>query len=305
MTASIGYASQMALSATSSFSSSSLWLEFVSESITAQRVFSDSPGIRGTRSYSQERVRTMPYKVSGTVNLLCDIHSMDTLLAYILGTGPTSSVYSLTDALPSFYLMIDRVAQVFTYGPCYVGKATFSASPQDAQLKCALEVEAETESVGSAGSFPSGMTVDTNRPFIYSDAAFNVLGSTSVSGFSWELTIDNNLLADRFVNELTRSQIPTTDRHVTVKMSTPWTSAQTSLYNIAAASFGAATAVFSNAEETISSTQSVLTFSTPYLMWPGKSPVVSKKGDEIKLEIDAKAAKTGSSLELSVTNAHG
>jgi hypothetical protein len=186
-----------------------------------------------------------------------------------------------------------------------VGKATFSASPQDAQLKCALEVEAETESVGSAGSFPSGMTVDTNRPFIYSDAAFNVLGSTSVSGFSWELTIDNNLLADRFVNELTRSQIPTTDRHVTVKMSTPWTSAQTSLYNIAAASFGAATAVFSNAEETISSTQSVLTFSTPYLMWPGKSPAVSKKGDEIKLEIDAKAEKTGSSLELSVTNAHG
>jgi hypothetical protein len=64
-------------------------------------------------------------------------------------------------------------------------------------------------------------------------------------------------------------------------------------------------AVFSNAEETISSTQSVLTFSTPYIMWPGKSPVVSKKGDEIKLEIDAKAAKTGSSLELSVTNAHG
>src|SRR5580700_315909 len=150
MTASIGYASQMALSATSSFSSSSMWLEFVSESITAQRAFTDSPGIRGTRSYSQERVRTMPYKVGGTLNLLCDIYSMDTLLAYILGTGPTSSVYTLTDTLPSFYLMIDRVAKVFTYGPCYVGKATFSASPQDAQLKCALEVEAETESVGSA-----------------------------------------------------------------------------------------------------------------------------------------------------------
>ena len=39
MTASIGFASQMALSATSTFSSSSLWLEFVSESITAQRAF--------------------------------------------------------------------------------------------------------------------------------------------------------------------------------------------------------------------------------------------------------------------------
>ncbi|HEV8000911.1 MAG TPA: phage tail tube protein [Planctomycetaceae bacterium] len=305
MTASIGFASQMALSATSSFSSSSLWLEFISESITAQRAFTDSSGIRGTRSYSQERVRTMPYKVGGTVNLLCDISSMDALLAYILGTGPTSSVYALTETLPSFYLMIDRVAKVFTYGPCYVSKATFTGSPSDPMLKCALTIEAETETVANAGTFPSGMAVDTKRPFIYADAAFTLNGSNTYSAFSWELTIDNNLLADRFVNELTRSQIPATDRHVTVKMTTAFTSTEMALYNIAAESFGAATAVFSNAEETISSTQSVLTFTTPYLMWPGKSPNVTKKGDEIHLEIDAMAKKTGSSLELSVTNAHG
>ena len=305
MTASIGFASQMALSSTSTFSSSSLWLEFVSESMTAQRAFADSPGIRGTRSYAQERVRTTPYKVGGTVNLLCDISSLDALLAYILGTGPTSSVYSLTETLPSFYLMIDRVAKVFTYGPCYISKATFTGSPSDPMLKCALSIEAETETVGAAGSFPTGMTVDAKRPFIYSDAAFTLNGSSTYSAFGWELTVDNNLLADRFVNELTRSQIPATDRHVTVKMQTAFTSVETALYNIAANAFGSATAVFSNAEETISSTQSVLTFTTPYLMWPGKSPNVTKKGDEIHLEIDAKAMKTGSSLELSVTNAHG
>jgi hypothetical protein len=305
MAPSIGFASQMALSATSSFSSSSKWIEFISESISAQRSFSDSPGTRGTRSYSQERVRTMPYKVGGNLTFLCDINSMDLWLSYILGTGPTSSVYSLTETLPSFYLMIDRVAKVFTYGPCYVSKATFSGSPGDAQLKCSLDIEVETESIGNSGSFPSGMTVDTNRPFIYSDAAFNVLGSDAVSAFSWELTIDNHLLADRFVNEQTRSQIPATDRTVTVKMSSQWTSAETSYYNIAAASFGSATAVFSNAEETINATESVLTFTTPYLMWPGKSPVVTKKQDEIKLEIDAQARKTSSTLELSVTNLHG
>ena len=304
-TPSIGFSSQMALSSTSSFSNSSLWLEFESESITAQRSFSDSPGIRGTRSYAEERTRTMPYKISGTVNLLCDVTMMDDLLAYILGSGPTSEVYSLTETLPSFYLMIDRVAKVFTYGPCYVGKATFSSSPGNAQLRCALEVEAETESVANAGSFPTGMTTDTKRPFIYSDVAFTLLGGTAYSGFSWELTIDNHLLVDRFVNELTRSQIPAVDRTVTVKMQTPWTSTETSLYNIAAASFGSATAVFTNAEETINSTVSTLTFSTPYLMWPGKNPVVTKKGDEIKLEIDGQARKTGSTLEFSVTNAHG
>jgi hypothetical protein len=305
MAPSMGSAAQMALDTTSSFSSSSKWIEFISESITAQRSFPQSSGIRGTRSYDQSRLRNAPYKVGGTVTTLCDINSLDVWLKYILGSGPSSSVYSLAETLPSFYLMIDRVAKVFTYGPGYVNKATFTASPQDPQLKLSMELEFETESVGNSGTFPTGMTTDTNRPFIYSDVVITFASST-YSAFGWELTIDNNLLADRFVNEVTRSQIPATDRHVTAKLTTPWTSTEAgALYTLVASGGGSATAVFSNAEETISSTQSVLTFTTPYLIWPAKSPNVGSKASEIHLELNAAAYKTGSSAELSITNAHG
>jgi hypothetical protein len=294
----------MAFDTTSSFSSSSLWLDFESESITAQRSFAFENSIRGTRSQPQERTRTAPYKVGGNVTFAADISTMDMWLKYILGSGPASSVYSLSESLTAFYLMIDRGAKVFTYGPCYVSKAKFSAAPGSPLLKVSIDVEAETESVGNSGTFPTGMAIDTHRPFIYSDCAFNY-NATSYSSFGFELTIDNHLLADRFVNEITRSQIPAVDRTVHCKLTTPWTSTETALYNIAAGSFAQLTATFSNAEETISSTESVLTFTMPWWQFPGVSPHVTGKAAETHLELSGQAMQTGTTKELTVTNAHG
>ncbi len=298
-TPSLGSAGQMALDTTSSFSSSSKWIEFNGESVAAQRTILDSTGIRGTRSRSQERTRSGPYRVSGAINMDCSTAMLDVWLSYILGSGPVSSVYSLAETLPSFYLLVDRGAKVFTYGPCYVSKATFSASPRRPRLTCTVEIEAETESVGDAGTFVSGQP-DAKRPFIYSDLALSLLGN-SYSAFGFDLTIDNHLLPDRFVNELTRSHIPAVDRSVTCKLTTPWTGTEApNLYNLAAGAFGAASAVFTNAEES----SSVLTFAMPYLQFPGKSPNITGKSSEIRLELDGTARRTGASPELTITNAH-
>ena len=127
MTIPVGFQSQVALSATSSFSSSSKWIQIQSESIKRQGTLVDADGIRGTRSHDSSRVRTPPYKVGGQMTVYCDINVLDVFLTYILGGTKSGSTYPLTDALSSFYLMIDRGTAVFTYGPCYVSKATFSA----------------------------------------------------------------------------------------------------------------------------------------------------------------------------------
>jgi hypothetical protein len=309
-TPSVGFQSQVALSATSAFSSSSSWIEIISESIARQGVLLDTNGIRGTRARDGSRVRTGPYKVGGQLACYVDKNVLDVFLTYILGGAASSQVFPLADSLPSFYLMIDRVAKVFVYGPCYVGKATFSAaagSSEKNQLKLTLDIEAETETVDAAGSFPAGMAVNTNRPYIFADSAggITVAGST-YSSFGFELAVDNHLLADRFVNELTRSQMPAVDRTVSCKLTTPFTSTEAGLYGTAVGSFGTASAVFTNAEEIINSTPSVLTFTMGGLFqFPAKSPVVSGKTNEIQLELDGTARKNGSTLELAITNAHG
>jgi hypothetical protein len=220
----------------------------------------------------------------------------------------------LADPLTSFYLMIDRSTAVFTYGPCYVSKATFSASAGSGDqnmLKLVMDIEAGTETVGSSGTFPTGMTTDTNRPFLFADAASGIeLGSTQIGAHKFDLTIDNHLLADRFVNELTRSQIPPVDRTVTCKMSTQYTSTEAAFYGVGPGSAGTASAVFTNAEETISSTVSTLTFSFPgVLQYPTISPTVQSKQTEINLDIEGTARTTTSGTtitrELTITNTHG
>jgi len=284
-----------------------MWIEFISESIARQGVILDTDGIRGTRSRDGSRVRTGPYKVGGQLSCYVDKNVLDVFLTYILGGAPTSEVYPLAETLPTFYLLINRVGNVFQYNNCYVNKATFSASASDPLLKMVLEIEAETETVNAAGTFPTGMTVNTSRPYIFADSSSGItVNGSTYSSFGFELVIDNKLLADRFVNELTRSQIPATDRLITCKLTTPFTSTEAGLYGVAVGSFGTASAVFTNTEETISSTVSTLTFSVPGLFqYPAKSPVVPGKASEIHLELDATARKSGTNAELTITNAHG
>jgi hypothetical protein len=300
-TASMGAQSQVALSSTASFSSASQAISVVSENVVRQGVILDADEIRGTRARSQERTRTGPYKVGGPVVLYPDVTILDSLLGYILGAGPTSSVYSLAETLPSFYLSIDRIANVFQYGPCYVGKAVFSASSSDPLLKLTLDIEAETETVNSSGSW-EGTAQSLKRPYVFSDSVGGItVASTVYSSFLFELTVDNMLLADRFQNSLTRTVIPATDRRIDLKLETAFTSVEASLYGVNVGAFGTASVVFTSAEES----NSVLTFTMGgALEYPQQSPNVPGKTSEIHLRIDGTARKSGSTSELTITNSH-
>jgi hypothetical protein len=289
----------MAIDSDATFDSSSLWISFLNESIAKQGVILDTDGIWGSRSHRQENFRTGPYKVGGGVNLIPTILTLDDLLLYVMGSGPASSVYSLTETLTPFWMQIDRVAKCMIYNNGFVNRATFSASVADPELKLGLELEFLTETVGAAGSFASGIGTDAHRSYIFSDCIFT-LGGTTYTSKSFELTVDNGLMTDRFVNEVSRSQIPATNRDISLKLMTPYTSTESALYNVALGSFGNFTAVFTSLEEA----SSVLTFTGACAVYPAKTPVIHAKRDEVMLEIDAKLVKTGSTFELAITNSH-
>ena len=248
--------------------------------------------------------------MGGELSCYVDKNVLDVFLTYILGGNAASQVYPLADALPSFYLMIDRVAKVFVYGPCYVGKATFSAaagSSEANQLKLTMEIEAENETEQNAGTFPAGIGAEhqpavslcrqRQRPFGRGD---------QLRSFGFELTVDNHLLVDRFVNELNALEISRRRPHGERELITPFTSTEAGLYGTAVGNFGTASAVFTNAEETINGTTSSLTFNMAGLFqYPAKSPIVRGPGQEIRLELDGIARKNGGTLELAITNTHG
>ena len=122
-----------------------------------------------------------------------------TLLPYICGAAESTNVFALADALPEFYLMIDRGAKVFTYAGCRISKATFTGTKGDL-LFLELDIEAETETIGNAGTFIP-LTNPQEKPFIMEDGVLTLQGETRVFE-KFSLTIENVLNTELFGNNL-------------------------------------------------------------------------------------------------------
>lgn len=294
---SLGYAMQFAVDSALPFDTSSIWMEVKSETISKQGQILETDGIRGTRSHIVERTRTGPYSVSGQVTLAVDRVTLDTLLPYILGGSESTNVFSVAETIGEFVMMIDRGAKVFTYAGCRIGRATFRGSSSAPVLELVLDIEAETETVGNSGTFPSGMTEITTKPYIFHEGVLT-LQSSAREFSSFELVIDNGLIADRWMNSLTRAEILASDRIVTLGTDHPYSTSNTDLYGQALAGAGA-TLVFTNAE----SSGDVLTFTMGAIQYPDKSPNVTAK-TETTLPLEGTCRKSGSTDEIEITNAH-
>lgn len=288
--ASMGHQSRLSMAATgTAIGSYTEAYEFRSEALRATREIVESKGIRGTRSEPIERTRDGIVRVSGTVNFHATPSMLDLALPRIMGAAESSDVFAVAETLPSFDVLIDRVAKRFVYGGCKVGRAVFRASAGGA-LEMDLDITGKTETV-SATAFPA-ITAPTDPPYIWSDAVCTIEG-TARTVTQWELTIDNQINA-RFSNSQTATDIHTQGRVVTVSLTVPYTSDEVDLYGINASGASAATFVLTNGNRS-------LTFSIGALMVADSSPVVSGPG-EILLQLSGTAKSSGSTKELEITN---
>jgi hypothetical protein len=265
---------------------------FANESIRKQASIIERDGLRGTRSRLADDTRQGTYRVAGTLLLEPTPADLAIWLPRILGGADISGAYALAETLPSFSLAIDRVANVFTYAGCKVNRATFNGS-KGGLVRLLLEIVGQSEAVGSAGSLPSLTPSTEHGPYIFAGDPTLTLNGVAREVAEFELTIENDLVSDRFMNSTTVVNLPEGDRVITLRTSHAWASANTDLYNQALAG-AAGTLAFTNGS-------SSTTFSFGTLQAPSQSPVVAGK-QEIMLQLNMTARKTGSTMELSVTN---
>ena len=262
--------------------------DFDSCMITADQTHLDSSGIRGSRSRHSERTRLGPLKVAGSIDLYPSAADLALLLPWILGGTADGTTYPLAEELSSRYVTVDKVVQVATYAGVYVDKATFSASEGQA-MKLSLDLLGQTETVGTAGSFPS-VTYDNAQPYLCSDSVLTMLSATRQVK-TWTLTIDN-MLAASFNNSITATSIVPTDRSVTFDCTNPFTSDDADLYNQALAG-AAATLVLTDGDATLS-------FDFATLQVPRKGPTIGGR-QEIPLVLSGVVRMVGTAPELSVS----
>jgi hypothetical protein len=235
--------------------------------------------------------------VGGQIVLEPSPTELSHLIPRILGGTVSGITYSLTETLPTFVVSIDRVAKVYSYTGCKVDKAIFKSGPGQG-LELTLDIEALTESIGNAGSFAS-LTIDAHPPFVFFDGVLT-LASNPIQMQEFELTIDNMLKKDRFVNSQTRTDLPEIDRVVTLRCVVPYTSDTLSLYDGGAAGV-TADLKFSVGGSGDGSTGTSLHFLLQNVVFPArKSPVAQSKEQEITLLLEGQVYKTSSSAELQV-----
>jgi hypothetical protein len=263
--------------------------DFKSESLVCNEDFYDPGGIIGSREHLSERVRQNIRQIGGSVTLEPNSIELANLLPWILGAAGSGTTYALADTLPSRYVSVDRVTKVFVYSGCVVNRATFSAS-EGGPLTVSLDLIGVDETVNNSGTFPS-LTISTAAgPYMLSDLAITVSGTT-YNFREFSISIDN-MLETRFLNSLTATAITPRDRQVSVGLRGPYGD-QSALYGLAVAGV-AVVATFTN------STLSTV-FTMPAVQFPRRSPTVGGKS-EIYLPLQGIARKSGSTASLTVTN---
>lgn len=287
---------KMAIDSALPFDTSSIPIEFVgAETLSEQAEIVETNGMRGTIDHNKERTREGLKRVSGSIKVPCSRLVLDAFLPYVTGGDEASNVFPLEDTNQEFVLMVDRGAKVYTYSGCRVARASFNGSSGQIMMMD-LDIEAETETTGDAGTFPS-LTFPTEKPYIMHDGVLT-LQSSEREFSNFNLTINNVLDTERFENGLTRYTIPITDRTIMLSTDHPWTTTITDMEK-QALDGAAGTAVFTNG----AASGDVLTFAMAAIQYANRT-VTSPGQGTMRYPLEGDVRSSGSTAPLIITNAH-
>lgn len=240
-------------------------------------------GARGTRSRHTGNPNTGPHAVGGPLSVQPSPDEWDALLPYILGGTRTGSgtsgspwSYPLAETLPSMRVSQDlrlsgtgSDAMCFHWDGCKVNTARIGSSAGGQVLTLDMDIQGKTQTVNA--TWPSiASTLTTDKPFIHGQLTLS-LGGSSRQIDNFGITIDNALILDRFLNSLTRTELPESDRNITLECDNPFTIGDIALYEIAIAGI-AGVATFTNG-------LSVLTFTFANLKAPPQIIEKAQRGE--------------------------
>lgn len=247
-------------------------------------------GIRGTRSHVVERTRMGLIAIGGSINFIPGPADLDVLLYLIAGTAKNVNDFVIAETIPEFYVAIDKVAQEYLYSGCKMMQATFGGST-GSFMSLTCDIIGKTETAGTVTGLDA-LVPSLATPYVFHDATLSY-GGTTYQFNQFSLVFNNGLKPDRYMNSITRTDIPELDRVVTVSLGLPYTSDTIALYDIGITS-AQLIITFTNGGYVFTITCPAVQFPTQPQNLPGR--------EEIILPLTGQAMKTGTTLECKFTN---
>lgn len=279
--------------------------EFLHENLKLVESFIYTNGISGTRSERVEQTRRKTRMVRGVIVMNVSPTYLVNILPRALGGTPSGGLaaqtFSLAETVPSFGVLINRVAGVFECKDCYINRWMLSGQqipPDDDSpnfLTMALEIFGFEETApASAPSLPSISlpTTADYQYYVYDDMVATLVAATRELK-NFKLMVNNHLQA-RWVASATPTAWSARHRSVVLEASNPFTTADiAALYN--------QTYTGSAGNLAFTNTNLATTFTFGALQVPRESPTVPGK-TELDLPLTMFARMTGTTRELSVLN---
>ena len=251
-------------------------MEVLRSTMGAKQALIRRNGIRGDWAHLSTDQRLGPQHVGGTLEMEPSASELATIMGYaIAASGSALTDFTLTEAKDS---------TVFTYANTKISKAVISGT-QGAAIKVTLDLVAKTES--ASGSAPTAAS--SGYPFVFSDITLTLTSGRECHSF--ELTIDNKIDANRFLNALTMSYVQEMDREVHLRATLPYTSNNSDLYPMLIAGISGATLAMTDCSN------NTKTFTFGVLQSDNNAPEIPGKS-EIMLPLAMVAGATGSTADI-------
>lgn len=269
-------------------------LDFITCGISKEGVQINPQGIRGSRSHVAEAVSDGPYTVGGPLSLIPRPDDLDDLLPWIMGnTGDFSSATEVGDTLSDRDVDIDwgGIGVPRAVG-CRINTASFS-SQAGGNLQLDMDVQGKTWTMNAAASFPAiSGTLSNLQPYVHHQGTFT-LGGTAMPANSINITVNNNLILDRFNASQTRTELPSQDLTISVDVDLPFETDTDALYDLAVAGV-TGSIVYTNGSRS-------LTLAFANLKAPAQAIQIARNS-EMTTRIPFTAYRTSSTACLIITN---
>lgn len=266
---------------------------FVSNSVRRVRSILPRDGIRGFRDEVSTDTREGTDVVSGQIVLEPTPEDLAIWLPRILGGTPSGTAYAVAETLPSFTHEIKRHAGtkgMATHTGCKVSRATFSCA-QGQLMRLAMDIVGQDETLATGSGFPS-LTPTVTQPYVMHDFALTLVSATREFS-SFNLVIDNQLDAGRFMNSRQITNLPEGGRLVTLSTTHDDNTTNADLLDQALAGVTGTLVATNGAYST--------TFTFGILQVPAETPGIEGRG-AIDLTLNMTARRTGTTPSIAVTH---
>lgn len=289
--ATMGHARRVGIGATAS-AAATREFEFLSCTVAPDNEHVQSDGMHGYRDYIAEGVVEGVKRVRGVLEIEPRPDDLAFLLPYILGAAASGTTFALAETLPDFILDVDKGPKICRYAGCKVNTATFK-SAAGRPLSLALDIIGQTED-STISPFPNiASTLSVLQPYVHHQGVLT-LGGTVFNADDLEMLIDNALLGDRFYMSQTLIGIPEGNRIVTVSFTSPFTTDENTLFNVAVGGLTGSLA-YTNGGVSFTSTFGKV-------QKPQKGPGLPAKVQEVTNRHVFQARRTGATPSINVVN---